>query len=120
METHFTYLWSTATAKHQLPFKPTTTSILQNSEPLAVLTNVLGIVGSLCLISVLKSRAYELPVSVENNSNNAYSYSPRIPSSASEVKLGSMDIDTILVNNKVLGPIHLWQEVEEKKEEPRD
>lgn len=98
------------------PSLESTESIISSTDPpLLSLTNSLGLIGASSLISVLSSMKYQSPSTHKVISQYPYSYSPRIPSTRTEILLSKMDISSILVNNKVLGPLYLWQQVHEKK-----
>lgn len=81
-----------------------------SSPPLTVLTNALGRIGADLLLNVIKNRYYISPDTHKITPKYQYSYAPRIPSSAQEILLNSTDAKTILVNNKVLGPLYIFQD----------
>ncbi|VVT46898.1 uncharacterized protein SAPINGB_P001442 [Magnusiomyces paraingens] len=85
-------------------------AILAADSPLAAITDTLGVVGAQALVHVIKNGLYESPANNKLTPKYDYSYAPRIPSTAAEIHLSSMDTTTILVNNKVLGPLYIFQE----------
>lgn len=81
-------------------------------NPLLKLTHALGAVGADALLRVIRNRYYEDPAAhrLAPSPRHPYSYAPRIPSSATEILLSCMDTRSILVKNKVLGPLHVFHD----------
>lgn len=93
-------------------------AILKNSNPLLSLTKSLGKIGAQSLLKVIDDSSYLSPSSsslsttIENNNKKyQYSYASRIPSTASQINFKTMDTKSILIHNKVLGPLYAFQKV---------